>query len=70
MGMGYGVQSVLGAAVALSLGGAYVAEAQETGDTVVVTGQRQAYRNDVPLNDTPQAVTVVNGGDKLCQMAA
>ena len=58
--MRYGVQSVLGAAVALSLGGAYVAEAQETGDTVVVTGQRQAYRNDVALNDTPQAVTVLD----------
>lgn len=34
--------------------------AQPALDEVVVTGQRQAYRNDVPLAETPQSISVLD----------
>lgn len=36
------------------------ASAEPALDEVVVTGQRQAYRNDVPLAETPQSITLLD----------
>lgn len=42
------------------LGGLQLAHAQTDGQEIIVTGQRQAYRGDFMLRETPQAITVLN----------
>jgi len=51
--------AALGSAATL-LGGFQVAHAQAGGEEIVVTGQRQAYRGDFTLRETPQAITVLD----------
>ena len=56
---------VLAAAIgsAVSIGaGAEPVRAQEAVEDVIVTGQRQAYRGLVSLDETPQSITVIDGG--------
>ena len=49
----------LGSAATL-LGGFQAAHAQAGDEEIVVTGQRQAYRGDFTLRETPQAITVLD----------
>lgn len=57
--------AVLAAAIgsAVSIGaGAEPVRAQEAVEDVIVTGQRQAYRGLVSLDETPQSITVMDSG--------
>lgn len=51
--------AALGSAATL-LGGFQAAHAQTSVEEVVVTGQRQAYRGDFTLRETPQAILVLD----------
>ncbi|MFY8139692.1 MAG: TonB-dependent receptor plug domain-containing protein, partial [Caulobacter sp.] len=51
--------AALGSAATL-LGGFQAALAQTSVEEVVVTGQRQAYRGDFTLRETPQAIMVLD----------
>ena len=51
--------AALGSAATL-LGGFQAAHAQTSVEEVVVTGQRQAYRGDFTLRETPQAIMVLD----------
>jgi iron complex outermembrane receptor protein len=51
--------SALSVAV-LGLGAPMAASAQDAGDDIVVTGQRQAYRGDISLRETPQNIAVID----------
>src|ERR1700692_3073155 len=52
------------AACLLSIPAALAADAASSGDLgeVVVTGQKQAYRGDTPLQELPQSVEVLTAG--------
>ncbi len=52
-----GVVALLASSVVMLPG---VSQAQTRVEEVVVTGQRQAYRSGVPLQSTPQSITVIS----------
>jgi len=53
-------RAALIAGVALSIIPA-MAHAADTDDTIVVTGQRQQYRGDIPVKELPQSVQILDG---------
>jgi hypothetical protein len=57
--------SVLAVSLGLSAGAAMAADPPAASavtelDTVVITSVRQAYRGDVPLNELPQNITIID----------
>lgn len=57
------IRSVLAAGVALSVlptAASAQASAADSEDAIVVTGQRQAYRGDIPVKELPQSIQLID----------